>query len=342
MTRRNAVEFYRANGWYITSPYGPRTGQFAGFHRGIDFGGRPCGYSVLTPFDGVITAARTSGMGTWGNTVCQIIDGTDGKVGSLNAHLQRIDVKVNQIVKKGDRIGTNGGTNHRGPNYDCHIHYEILNQDGTAPWRGSLWGNPAKFWVEQGDPGMSELFNKTVYIRNVTIHNIRIRERPGVQGTILGVVKPGQTIQVKNHDLNGSYAGGYYWWYISANGLSGFVAEDFFEKVHAPDPAPVDPPELEQEPDGPEEAGPIPEEDQDQDQATEEVPAAPVCSLPDQDLEDIAADPDSKDPDQEKLPAEKIKQDEVVMVDRGLLEQVLEALQQAVAWLTNLLKGGGK
>ncbi len=140
--RINPVEWYIADGWRMTSPYGPRTGRYAGFHRGVDFGGKPCGAPVKTPFGGRIVAAQTSGMGTWGNTVC--VELSPDYV-TLNAHLQRINVRVGQHVKSGDVIGTNGGTNHSGANYACHIHYEVLNNNGSRPWRGSIWGDPAKF-----------------------------------------------------------------------------------------------------------------------------------------------------------------------------------------------------
>ncbi len=139
----NPVEYWIAEGWRLTSPFGPRTGRYAGFHRGIDMGGKPCGHPITFPFKrGKVVAARTSGMGTWGHTVC--IELSPDFV-SLNAHLQRINVRLGQEIKQGDVIGLNGGTNHSGANYACHIHYEILNNNGSAPWRGTIWGDPVKF-----------------------------------------------------------------------------------------------------------------------------------------------------------------------------------------------------
>lgn len=139
----NPVEYWIGKGWRLTSPYGPRTGRYEGFHRGVDMGGKPCGYKIEFPFRrGKVVAARTSGMGTWGNTVC--VELSPDFV-TLNAHLQRISVKVGQELKQGDVIGLNGGSNHSGANYACHIHFEILNNNGSAPWRGTIWGDPQKF-----------------------------------------------------------------------------------------------------------------------------------------------------------------------------------------------------
>lgn len=139
----NPVEYWVSKGWRLTSPYGPRTGQYAGFHRGIDMGGKPCGFPIEFPFkQGKVVAAKTSGMGTWGNTTC--IELSPDFV-LLNAHLQKINVKAGQIIKQGEILGLNGGTNHSGANYACHIHAEILLNNGSAPWRGTIWGDPQKF-----------------------------------------------------------------------------------------------------------------------------------------------------------------------------------------------------
>jgi len=139
----NPVEYWVGKGWRLTSPYGPRTGRYAGFHRGVDMGGKPCGHKIEFPFKwGKVVAARTSGMGTWGNTVC--VELSPDFV-TLNAHLQKINVKMGQELKQGDVIGLNGGSNHSGAPYACHIHYEVLNNNGSAPWRGTIWGDPVKF-----------------------------------------------------------------------------------------------------------------------------------------------------------------------------------------------------
>ena len=207
---------------YVTSPYGPRTGKYAGFHRGTDIGGIPCGYPVYTPFAGKVVAARTSGMGTWGNTVCIELD-PDGKFVSLNAHLQTITVREGDKVIRGDKIGTNGGTNHSGSNYACHIHYEIQHNNGSAPWRGDLWGDPEKFdLIQEFKP--STKFKPGDIIKNNTNYRINVRWKPGTNSGISGQVQPGAKVQIADDNQNGISASGYNWWFIG----DGWVAEEFF------------------------------------------------------------------------------------------------------------------
>ena len=237
----NPVEWYKKDGWYITSPYGQRTGLYAGFHRGVDFGGKPCGAVVKTPFAGKVVAARTSGMGTWGNTVCIELD-PDGKYISLNAHLQNITVSEGARVERGDQIGTNGGTNHSGSNYACHIHYEILHNNGTAPWRGDH-RDPARFELQQQPQEPSDKFSVGERIKNKTKSNVNIRKQPDVNHPVVGQVYPDQVVVINKHKDNGVKVGNYYWWHIGY----GWVAEDFFALDTPPDPEPIKPPELNEE-----------------------------------------------------------------------------------------------
>ena len=144
----NPIKYLIGKGWYVTSPFGPRTGKYAGFHRGTDMGGKPCGAGIAFPFKwGKVVAARTSGMGSWGNTTC--IELSPDFV-MLAAHQSLpMQVRYGQILKQGDILGLNGGTHHRyrGNHYKCHPHIEILNNNGSAPWRGSIWGDPEKFYL---------------------------------------------------------------------------------------------------------------------------------------------------------------------------------------------------
>ncbi len=219
----NPVKFYESKGWRLTSPYGPRTGKFAGFHRGVDFGGFPCGAPVQAAFDGVVTAAKTSGMGTWGNTVCIKI--SEGYT-TLNAHLQSISVREGQQVKQGDIIGLNGGSNHSGASYACHIHFEVLKNNGTAPWRGDHV-DPAKFSLEPEKPSTKFKPGQTVK-QTLTTSSVWVRGVPG--GRTVGSIAPGRTAHILNHNNNGQKVGGYYWWYVMAD-VQGWIAENFFEVV---------------------------------------------------------------------------------------------------------------
>lgn len=233
----NAVEFYKRAGWYVTSPYGPRTGKYAGFHRGVDFGGFPCGAPVVTPFSGTVVAAKTSGMGTWGNTVCIELE-PGRKYVSLNAHLEKITVKEGQRVEAGDQIGTNGGSNHSGGSYSCHIHYEIQKNTGTAPWRGEIL-DPASFWLAQKPMQPSSRFSVGDYIiSGLESTNVNVREEPS--GKIIDKVGPGEGVRVVGAADNGLWLDGYYWWKTT----KGWVAEAFFGVLMAPDPEPETPPEL--------------------------------------------------------------------------------------------------
>lgn len=236
----NPVEFYKSLGWYVTSPFGNRTlNGVTKLHRGVDLGGFPCGAPVQTPFDGTVVAAKTSGMGTWGNTVCVKI--SDDYV-TLNAHLASIAVKENQEVKAGDIIGYNGGTTHVGKTYACHIHFEVQKNNGSAPWRGDVWGDPEKFYLEQ-TPVYSDKFKVGDEIRNtLTTASVNVRHKYGTTGSITRKIEPLDVTTVLAHEQNGIYNTGYYWWYV----LGGWVAEKFFEQVEPeplPDPKPEPKPE---------------------------------------------------------------------------------------------------
>lgn len=216
------VDYLKSLGWRVTSPYGPRTGQYAGFHRGVDFGGHPCGAPVPAVFDGVVTAAKTSGMGTWGNTVCvQISD--DYTI--LNAHLQSISVKEGQQVKRGDTIGLNGGSNHSGSPYACHIHLEVQRNTGDRPWRGT-YIDPAGFSLEPEKPSTKFKPGDTIR-QTLTTSSVWVRAHPN--GPTVGRISPGRPATILNHADNGIKAGGYHWWYTQTPEAQGWVAENFFE-----------------------------------------------------------------------------------------------------------------
>lgn len=105
---------------YISSRFGFRRDPFTGrkrMHKGIDFAGR-LGTPVKTVAAGVVQFAGRKGG--YGKVV--EIDHSDGLV-SRYAHLSEIDVKVNQVVKKGDLIAKVGST---GRSTGPHLHLEVL------------------------------------------------------------------------------------------------------------------------------------------------------------------------------------------------------------------------
>lgn len=117
-------------GW-ISSYYGPRTDPFTGrreFHPGIDFAGRE-GEAVHAIAGGVVTYAGRDGG--YGNMVQ--IDHGDGYA-TRYGHNERIDVRVGQVVKRGQVISQLGST---GRSTGPHVHLEVLYHGRSI--------NPLKF-----------------------------------------------------------------------------------------------------------------------------------------------------------------------------------------------------
>lgn len=117
---------------YVSSNYGFRRDPFTGrkrLHKGIDFAGR-MGTPVKTVGGGIVQFVGKKGG--YGNVV--EIDHRDGIV-SRYAHLSVIKVNLDQVVKKGERIGLVGST---GRSTGPHLHLEVL-KDGIQQ-------NPAKFF----------------------------------------------------------------------------------------------------------------------------------------------------------------------------------------------------
>jgi murein DD-endopeptidase MepM/ murein hydrolase activator NlpD len=106
-----------------TDSFGTRrvfNGELASIHRGTDFHA-PSGTPVLAANDGEVMIAR--GMFYEGNLV--VIDHGE-QFSTLYMHLSRIEVKVGERVKKGQRLGLSGATGRvTGP----HLHL-------AARWQG--------------------------------------------------------------------------------------------------------------------------------------------------------------------------------------------------------------
>jgi murein DD-endopeptidase MepM/ murein hydrolase activator NlpD len=119
-------------GYRITSPYGNRIHPIKKtelFHRGIDL---VIGFQkpILSFTDGEVLFAKEgktgSGFGNYGNIVA-VRD--KNKVLHCYAHLDRIDVNVGNLVKRGDQLGTEGNT---GQSAGSHLHYEIRLKDSPS------------------------------------------------------------------------------------------------------------------------------------------------------------------------------------------------------------------
>jgi len=87
-------------------------------HTGTDFRA-PMGTPVLATSDGEIIKAKKQSTG-YGNL---ILIKHDTIYQSLYAQLSEINVKVGQLVKKGDVIGKVGSS---GASTGPHLHYEVI------------------------------------------------------------------------------------------------------------------------------------------------------------------------------------------------------------------------
>ncbi|MFH9553153.1 M23 family metallopeptidase [Streptomyces sp. NBC_00377] len=110
-------------------------------HSGQDFA-VPSGTKVMAAHGGTVVKAGGNGAGdgpAYGNAI--VIKHANG-VYSQYAHLSRIDVKVGQIVKTGQKIALSGNTgNSSGP----HLHFEIRT---TANYGSAI--NPVTFLHSKG------------------------------------------------------------------------------------------------------------------------------------------------------------------------------------------------
>lgn len=104
----------------LTSKFGPRKGRN---HNGVDLD-LETGDTVRACWSGKIRYAKYNGGG-FGNLV--IIRHNNG-LESFYAHLSKIVVAPNQVVKAGDMIGLGGNT---GRSFGSHLHFEIRFYDAA-------------------------------------------------------------------------------------------------------------------------------------------------------------------------------------------------------------------
>ncbi|NED05252.1 M23 family metallopeptidase [Streptomyces sp. SID6648] len=120
----------------LTASYGTGGARWAAKHSGQDFA-VPIGTPVTAAHTGTVVKAGPNGAGdgpAYGNAV--VIKHSNGKY-SQYAHLSKVNVKIGQQVKTGQKIALSGNTgNSSGP----HLHFEIR----TTPNYGSAL-NPAAF-----------------------------------------------------------------------------------------------------------------------------------------------------------------------------------------------------
>lgn len=144
----NATGYYKARGLRLRSPQ----------HFGEDWNGRgggdtDLGDPVYSIADGIVTFAYDVRAG-WGNVAIVRYAYRDPDTGqvkycdALYGHLQRMSVRVGQLVKRGEQIGTIG--NNRGM-YAAHLHFEIRHNirigmhRTSAPATMEHWADPTLF-----------------------------------------------------------------------------------------------------------------------------------------------------------------------------------------------------
>ncbi|GHH25915.1 peptidase [Streptomyces lanatus] len=116
-------------------------GMWQSTHSGQDFA-VPTGTQVVAAHGGTVVKAGGNGAGdgpAYGNAI--VIKHGNGTF-SQYAHLSRIDVKIGQVVKTGQKIARSGNTgNSSGP----HLHFEIRK---TANYGSAI--NPVSFLKTMG------------------------------------------------------------------------------------------------------------------------------------------------------------------------------------------------
>ena len=151
--------FLRPSEGRITSPFDPaRKNPVHGKvqpHTGVDFGrdGSPV---VIAAAEGIVTRAHV--MGGYGNcvTIKHTINGKSYE--TLYAHLKSINVKINQKVKAGDRVGLRGST---GNSTGEHLHFSIFSPYYKEGLEFAL--DPLHYIVDKDIKNIQVLLNKNGY-----------------------------------------------------------------------------------------------------------------------------------------------------------------------------------
>ena len=107
----------------VTSGFGPRWGRF---HNGVDLSA--VDERVKSPADGVVTYTAADQYPCGGTIMIKHSNGYS----TSYCHIQRIDVKTGQLVRKGDVIGITGGgagDPGRGRSDGPHLHFVLKKDD---------------------------------------------------------------------------------------------------------------------------------------------------------------------------------------------------------------------
>lgn len=108
---------------HVTSGFGPRWGRL---HNGVDLSATD--ERVKSPADGIVTYTAADQYPCGGTIKIKHSNGYS----TAYCHIQRIDVKTGQLVKKGDVIGITGGgvgDPGRGRSDGPHLHFVLKKDD---------------------------------------------------------------------------------------------------------------------------------------------------------------------------------------------------------------------
>lgn len=117
-----------AKGYYNAQKFG-RNNHLGDDWNGTGGGNSDLGDPVHSTANGYVVFAQDMGGG-WGKVVRVVHVLSDNPlevVESLYAHLERIDVKAGQPLKRGQKLGTIGNA---GGIYYAHLHFEIRSEYG--------------------------------------------------------------------------------------------------------------------------------------------------------------------------------------------------------------------
>ena len=138
-----------ATGYYDAQGFGEYNSSFGGYHLGEDWN-RVCGgdcdlgdpiYSIAEGRVKLVASRRV-----WGNVV--IIE-HEGVVNALYAHLKEVYVKKDQLLMRGDKIGTMGKGDKN--IFAAHLHFEIRNNlsigigSGYGAYKPKGWLDPSLY-----------------------------------------------------------------------------------------------------------------------------------------------------------------------------------------------------
>lgn len=159
------------------------TQEYGNNHIGIDIVGKNYTIdTVVAHSDGIVTIIQTgevnnqgsTGNASYGNFIK--IEHNNGYQ-TLYAHLDTVNVKVGNRVKKGDILGIMGNT---GNSYGAHLHFEV--------WKDNVRINPYEYLNKDLFESIETILrdeNKNQL--KVNVDDLRIREDASINSKILGV-----------------------------------------------------------------------------------------------------------------------------------------------------------